>query len=190
MHLSPLQKLTLVGCSVSTLSILASSQLQQLTVMGDTWPTGWASAAKLWPNLSTVTWHHCTSHDDYDKLLNDIITSAVSKKQIAFKTPEGASVSPHKMIDMLQSVAPKHPAIAELQDLCLGFLKFRCLTVDGFPCMLTIEDLSPVLHQLTSLTCIRMSINNWDCTDRSCWTLRNQLLQHLPYATVCIVARD
>lgn len=53
-----LQVLCLSKCSLSSPDILASSQLQQLTVIDSSWSGGWTAAAAAWPNLRQLVWKY------------------------------------------------------------------------------------------------------------------------------------
>lgn len=53
-----LQRLNLTGCKLESPNILASTQLQHLTVIDSTWPGGWRTAAAAWPAVTRLTWKY------------------------------------------------------------------------------------------------------------------------------------
>lgn len=53
-----LLELSLTGCTFSSPDILASNQLQQLTLINSSWAGGWAAGAAAWPAVRQLVWRY------------------------------------------------------------------------------------------------------------------------------------
>lgn len=147
-------QLCLEHCQLSSPSILASSQLQQLTVVDSSWTGGWPAAAAAWPNLRKLLWSGdtgCTlSNGDWSALSLGDSTAALGAAQ---RRQDPTSSGGHD----IDSVASAHvvkllgdnqTADTVLQQLSTGFSQLTSLTMQNLP-WLTVEALGkPVLHHV------------------------------------------
>lgn len=81
-----LQKLVLKDCSLSSVTMLSSRQLQQLKVLRTHWPGGWAAAAIAWPNVRVLTWKYASTFARgsclYSSSNTDITTAGSNKASL------------------------------------------------------------------------------------------------------------
>lgn len=137
-----LQRLRLQRCRLSSPSIFASSQLQQLTAIDSSWPGGWAAAAAAWPNLNELVWQ-------YDQLTVSRSSNSSCHPELSFEAWVNDA-----------EACTKASVCRVLQDISVGCKLLRSITFQNFPWM-SVEVLQPLVQQHDLIRHLKISYTYW-----------------------------
>lgn len=151
-----LKRLKLYRCRLSNPSILASKELERLTVLKSSWPGGWTAAAAAWPGTRTLIWDVLTS--GYAKLVsgdgNDSFTRAAEclwpkfSKVVFDNNLNNNSTSSNFMHHKLAAIQDLDLCVeGVLSDMLLaGFANLRSVIVQDLS-WLSVRMLQPTVQQ-------------------------------------------
>lgn len=170
-----LRSLHLSRCHLPSPSILASRQLQQLTVIDTSWSGGWTAAAAAWPDLRELTWKFDT------RLIDNNISSSIKTAQL---TNCFAALG-------IRSVGPFLEATWHDTPLNLAlFTRLRSLTVTEAPpvCPEFIQQVGLCLKQLHYIK-IEVGRHHIGYLESDVKEGQWKLQQRLPWASVQVCDR-